>query len=276
MTRARALAERGITAAHDSPDARFVWQAVSSAEVMTGAYEQALVCQQHALDLARQAGDVTHEAREHAARALVLGYLGRHDDAEVELNAATELARVTGNPTARAFRDYVAGELRIDTHPASARELFGRARDLARRTGNHYLAAIAGVSAVSVAARTGEPSRALADFGELLDYFDRAGSRAQQWTTIRTLIETLTRLGHDEAAVILYGALTASPTALPLIGADAVRIDEAAGTLATRLGDGRFEQLTSTGAALDDDDAVAYARRCTVERHPTGRSGRTP
>ena len=147
-----------------------------------------------------------------------------------------------------------------------ALELFARARDVARLTGNLYLAAIAGVSAVSGAARTGAPSQALDGYAELLDYFDRAGSRAQQWTTVRTLIETLTRLSRDEPAAVLYGALTASPTALPLIGADAVRIDEAVATLEARLGHDRFQQPSRAGQPWTTTP-IAHARKATLDDH---------
>jgi predicted ATPase/DNA-binding SARP family transcriptional activator len=264
MTGARALAERGIAAAVREPAAaRFVWEALSSAEMMSGNYEQTLICQQQALDLAGLAGDTAHQAREHGARAVALGYLGKIDAAHAELTAATNLATTARNPTMQAFCDYVAGEIRIDTEPTEALPLLERAHAIGRMVGNRYLAAIAGVSAVSCAARTGDPSEALGRYAELLDYFDRTGSRAQQWTTIRTLIETLTRLAHDEPAVILHGALSASPSALPLIGRDAVRMDEAVTTLKSRLGRQRFDQLSTAGADLGDEAAIAYALRST-------------
>jgi predicted ATPase/DNA-binding SARP family transcriptional activator len=262
---ARSLAARGIdhVPVEAPASARFVWEAVSSAEVMAGNYERALDCQQQALDLARAVGDTAQEAREHGARALVSGYLGRPDDALTELAFARTLAGRSGCPTASAFCDYVEGEMRMDGLPAEALPLLERAWNTARTIGNRYLAAIAGVSALSCAARLRDPAPALGGFAELLEYFDRAGSRAQQWTTIRTLIETLARLGRVEPAAILYGALCASPNALPLIGGDAVRIQEAVATLERRLGPDRLEQLSARGAALDDDEAMAYAVRCT-------------
>lgn len=270
MMTARAVAERGIAAAAREPvAARFAWQALSSAEMMSGNYDQTLTCQQHALELASLAGDTTHQAREHAARAVALGYRGQLDDAHAELTAATKLAATARNPTMLAFCDYVTGELRIDTEPTDALPLLQRAQDIGRTVGNRYLAAIAGVSAVSCAARTGDPSQALGGYAELLDYFDRTGSRAQQWTTIRTLIETLTRLAHDEPAAILHGALSASPSALPLIGCDATRMDEAVTTLRSRLGQHRFHRLSTTGADLGDVAAIAYALRSSGE-DPTG------
>ncbi len=263
---ARALAERAVAVAAGEPTAaRFAWQALSSAEMMMGNYERTLTCQQHALDLARLAGDTAHQAREHAARAVALGYLGRLADADAELTVATDLAATVRNPTVQAFCDYVGGEIRIDTEPTAALPLLERARNVGRLLGNRYLSAIAGVSAVSCAARLRGPDQAVGGYAELLDYFDRAGSRAQQWTTVRTLVETLTRLGRDEQAAILHGALLASPSAPPLIGPDAVRMDDAVTTLAARLGRDRLGHLRAHGAGLGDDAAIAYALRCTVD-----------
>jgi hypothetical protein len=158
--------------------------------------------------------------------------------------------------------------LRLDVDPAAALSLLERARDLGRLLGNRYLVAIAGVSAVSCLARIDHPAHTLADYAELLDYFDTTGSRAQQWTTIRTLIETLTRERADEPAATLYGALMASPSAPPLIGSDATRMEAAVRALRTRLGDHRCNELISAGAALGDEAAIASARRYTTHRTP--------
>jgi len=270
MITARALAERGIAAAAGHPaGARFAWQARSSAAMMSGYYEETLACQQRALDLARLADDAVHEAREHAARALAFGYVGRGDAAEAELAVAADMAAAAGNPTVLAFCDYVAGELRLDTEPAVALPLLERARDVARLVGNQYLCAIAGLSAVSCAARMGDPVEAVDGYAELLDYFERSGSAAQQWTAIRSLIETLTRLARDEEAAVLHGALTASPNALPLIGADAVRVGDAVTTLTSRLGPDRYQELVDVGRRLGDDAAMAHARQCISDDPPT-------
>jgi predicted ATPase/DNA-binding SARP family transcriptional activator len=264
MVGARALAERGIAAGDHDVSARFAWEALSSTEMMSGNYEHTLECQQHAFELAGRAGDTTHQARELAARALALGYLGQLDAAEIELDSATEMLAANATPSIQGFCSYVAGELRIDADPAAALPLLEHARDIGRGLGNRYLVAIAGVSAVSCAARIGHPAHNLGDYAELLEHFDRTGSRAQQWTTIRTLIETLARQAAPEVAATLYGALTASQGAPPLIGPDAIRMDEAVVALRTRLGEQRYGELLSTGAALGDEAAIAYARRCTT------------
>lgn len=269
MSVARTLAGRGIAAGGTDPSARFAWEALSSSEMMSGNYARALACQQRAFELAGEAGDTTQQARERAARALALGYLGRHEAADAELAAAATLSGTPGNPSIQAFCSYVAGELRLDVDPGAALPHLGRAHAIARRLGNRYLGAIAGVSAVSCAARIGHPAHSLGDYAELLDYFDRTGSRAQQWTTVRILIEALTRQVADEPATTLYGALTAATSGPPIIGPDATRMDQAAATLKARLGEQRYRELVAIGAALGDEAAIAYARRCITRPPPT-------
>jgi len=117
---------------------------------------------------------------------------------------------------------------------------------------------------VSCAARIAHPAHDLGDYAELFEHLERTGSGAQQWTTVRTLIETLARQSADEPAATLYGALIVSDGALPLIGPDVSRMDQAVEGLRARLGERRYDELVSAGAALGDDAAIAYARRYTA------------
>jgi hypothetical protein len=191
----------------------------------------------------------------------VLGYQGRSARARAELESANSLLSVEENPTVRAFADYVAGEVLLDDAPQDALPVLRRAHGSARRIGNRYLAAIAGLSSVSCAARLGRTDDALAEFGELIGHFHLTGSWAQQWTTIRALIETLVRLDRDEPAAVLYGALTASRTAPPVVGTDVSRVAEAVAALQARLGDNRFAALADRGSRMDEEEVISYALR---------------
>lgn len=131
----------------------------------------------------------------------------------------------------------------------------------ARRVGNRFVASVAGLSALSCAARLGDPTTTIGEYTELIEYFHRAGAWTQLWTTIRTLIETLTRLGQDASAAILYGALRTTDTGAPITGPDAARLSHAAEILRSHLGDDDFACLQSEGAALGDDGTAAYALR---------------
>jgi hypothetical protein len=171
---------------------------------------------------------------------------------------------VTDNPTTRAFADYVAGELRVEVAPGDAIPLLRRSRDTARAVGNRFVAGIAGLSAVSCEARTGDPAGVLDEYAELLEHFHRAGTWGQLWTAIRALIQSLDRAGRPEPAALLSGALSATTRATPIIGADAARLAEVTAGLRVRLGDAESERLAAEGAAMDDEEAVAYALRAVA------------
>lgn len=129
------------------------------------------------------------------------------------------------------------------------------------------------MSAVSCASRLGQASDAVGDYAALLDYFDRTGSIAQQWTVVRSLIETLASLRDDEAAAVLLGALDTTTTGAPLIGADAERVSRVRAAVRRRLGRARFDQATATGGALDDPAALAFARQ---HAKPPGTNRKAP
>jgi hypothetical protein len=191
--------------------------------------------------------------------ALALAYMGKCGDAREEAAAASSLAATTDIPTARAWAAYVAGEVRLDDAPEEAASLLEEAIDGAEIAHNEFIAGVAGLSAVSVQARVGDPREALRRYPALLDHFQRSGAWMQQWLTIRTLIETFARIGRDEEATILYGALTTSRTATPVTGADAVRLNEVLSALGERLGADRVQALLAKGAMLGDQQAVEYA-----------------
>jgi predicted ATPase/DNA-binding SARP family transcriptional activator len=262
---ARALARRGIAAAPDDPAARFAWQALSAAELLGGRYEAALETSRRAQELARIAGDPYHEVFEQARGALALGYLGRRDEAAAEVAAAVRRAGENGatGPAITAFCDYTAGEILVEDDPSAALPLLRTSLVAARASGSRFLAGIAGVSALTCAARLGDPADSLGDYADLVDHWHRTGAWLQLWTTLRTLILALARAGGEEDAAVLHGALMVSGRAGPVVGADATRLDEAVLDLRARLGE-RFEELHDRGKALDDEQAVAYVRSCVV------------
>jgi hypothetical protein len=79
------------------------------------------------------------------------------------------------------------------------------------------------------------------------------------WITLRILIETLDRVGEMAPAAVLYGALVASPTAPPLVGADATRLSAVLDHLGRELGEEELRCHQEHGAGLGDNGAVAFA-----------------
>jgi predicted ATPase/class 3 adenylate cyclase/DNA-binding SARP family transcriptional activator len=270
LGQARALAERGIAAdpAGDLERARFAWEALGDGHQLAGDYPRALAAWDQAMAGHLRAGDNAAVAVAAANRAVIIAYAGDVAGGRAELAAAASVIGATDNPSARAFCDFVAGELRLDDAPAEALVLLRSSAATARRVGNQFVAGIAGLSAVSCAARHGDPADSLEGYSELIEHWHRTGSWIQQWTTIRTLVETLARLGRYEPAAVLHGAAAASTTASPLVGMEAIRLTGAVETVRAVLGADGFERLQAHGTGLGDDRAVAYALRCLGDRRP--------
>ena len=269
---ARALAEAALTKVPADPvSARFAWEVLGDIETWLGNFDRAVPFYDRAIGLARLAGDDHQAAISLFDRALCSAYSGRADEAIAQCNAAAALVGAVRNPSLDAWSDYINGEVRLDRAPLEALPYLRRSVDAAQRIGNRTIAGLAGLSAVSIEARVGDPLQALAQYGDLIDHWDREGAWNMQWTTLRTLVELLARVGRDAEGALLYGAMTASATASPLAGADAARITEVVATMRARLGDEPFDATRAKGAALSDSEAVAFALECVG-----GRSGGIP
>jgi hypothetical protein len=75
---------------------------------------------------------------------------------------------------------------------------------------------------------------------------------------VRNVVELLVRLGDDEHAAVLYGAVLARTAAPPPFGADAQRLADAEATLRRRLGANAFATASARGAAMSDGDVIAW------------------
>jgi hypothetical protein len=93
---------------------------------------------------------------------------------------------------------------------------------------------------------------------EAIRHWQHAGNWAQQWTTLRNVIELFVRLGAHEPAAVLMGGVEAAVTAAPVFGLDAERMAEARRTLATRLGSPALASLTAQGEAMEPPSVVRF------------------
>ncbi|MGH7750697.1 MAG: hypothetical protein ACREQ5_38890, partial [Candidatus Dormibacteria bacterium] len=258
---ARFLADRAIEAGAgcEPAAARLALQVRGDVETLEGHFERAVESYRQAAALGQGCGDALQTVTDTGNTALALAYRGNSDEARAAAAAASSLAATTDIPTARAWAAYVAGEVRLDDDPQGAVSLLQEAISEAETARNEFIPGVAGLSLLSVSARVGDPQEALYRYPALLDHWQRSGAWMQQWLTIRTLIETFVRVGRDEEAAILYGALTASRTATTVTGADAARLAKALAALEERLGVDRVGALLAEGATLSDEQAVEYA-----------------
>ena len=257
---AATLADRGLTAAgDDAPARRLPLHITACVETMTGNFARAVELEREAAELSRVAGDDPMENLALVTAAVCLAYSGEAELACEMTERARAVAEANGNPSMLGWAYYGAGEVRLGVAPMEALPYLERSLEEAARASNRFILGVAGLSAVSLQARYGDPLAALRRYPNLMDHWQRAGAWTQQWITIRTLIETLSRVGAAEAATVLYGALGASPTASPVGGEDLARLSAVAECLQAELGDEAFAHHQTRGASLGDAGAVSYA-----------------
>ncbi len=260
LQRARALAERALSA--DRPASTMAaLDILIDVNVYLGDLEAA---HRHVADLARL-GD-RHRDRHAATLAVIDGslawtYGGNPDRALDVLVPPAPLEELA--PSDRAWLAYAEGEALAATDVEAAVAALERAGRLADTVGNRFLSGVAGISLTSVRARTGDPEAAPRAFDSILRACRRDGNLTHAVTVLRNLVELLVRLGDDELAMIVLGAVTHHGRRLPY-GEEAVRLNEARGTVEARAGLTTVEQWLAKGGSRGAPWALDHA----IERLP--------
>jgi hypothetical protein len=191
-------------------------------------------------------------------RPLPAAYRG---DVETAVRAAEELqaaARRRRDDVLMGWTTYVLGEVLLDVEPERAMSLFRDARDEALRLGDRYLAGVSLVAAAALHSRHGDPATAVPLFRDVVEHWRDVGDWVHQWTTLRNVVDLLVRLGRNEEAAVLHGALTARADVAPVFGGDA-----------ERMGRGAPRTRESTGSR--DIDHLHLARHVALRRRDRGR-----
>jgi hypothetical protein len=256
LAHAARLAEQA-TLTEGSPEAMaLAFKASGDVSFWEGRLEVTIARNSVAKAAARAAGDIFLELLCEAD--IALARISSGDDATVAADELCGRAEALDAPWIVAFACYTAGEARLKRAPQQALPRLRRAVQLARRTGDRFIVGAAGLSAMSIEVRHGDPAAALSDLAGLLDEWHRAGSWIPTWMTMRLCIGVFVRLGEHEPAAQLIGAMHASTTAGVIHGAEAERLAHAEAALRSRLAS--YDTLVSTGATLGDDGAVTLAR----------------
>lgn len=163
-----------------------------------------------------------------------------------------------GDPIMMGWARYALAEAIGDTAPQRALDLLDDALARATASGGRFLTGVALVSAASLRGRHGQPEHARRVFAETIRWWHRAGNWTQQWTTVRNVIDLLVRLGEDQHAAQLHGAVLARTMAPPPFGADAQRLAHAETALRERMGAATFAAASARGAAMSDSDVIAW------------------
>jgi tetratricopeptide (TPR) repeat protein len=205
----------------------------------------------------RESGDGTKYL---APAALCAGYAGDEARARMLLDRAFVDIASSGVVSHLGFAHYTAAELAAADDPDAAIEHYGRAIELARRSGASFIEAIASVGLVGLWAAAGQVRRALEGYRRLLVDLRRSGHWTQLWTTLRNLAAPLAEAGEPTSAALVLRAADLAPEAA-LVSAPVVADELASLTerLRRELGDDGLATMWARAASMSRVEVVAEA-----------------
>ncbi len=258
LARARRYAETALArVAPTSLTGTWARQALATTALYEGRLDDVLALTGAWPGLRGEPGEEYYRAVNRMLRVLALSYQGASTAAVAEAEALEATARAVGSDTLLAHALYSRGEALLQVDPAAARSCLEAAIAAARRVDGRAAQGIAMVSLASLLGRTGEERRALELFAEVVAHWRRLGDWTHQLTTLRNLVELLARVGADQPAATLHGAV--ADAAPPSYGVEAARLAEAWSGLRRRLGTAAAEAAAAHGRQLSAPETVQLA-----------------
>jgi len=202
---------------------------------------------------ARREGDPIRLVQSVSALAVCQAALGNPDAAVPATEESVAVADSTGNPTAQSMAYFSLGYLLKKSEPERALFLFDEAARLAGDVQNRWWFGIALMEGAATRAVHGDPAEAARMFIDVLDHWERLGDWVEQWVGLRYITRFLARLGAEDDAVFLHGAIVNAGKRPPLR-------PEQLGHLVDRLGTEVF--VTYREAKVGAAATVARARSC--------------
>ena len=190
----------------------------------------------------------------------VLAHLnaGQHEVAHARLADLEAAAEACGSPTVLGHLHYVRGELLAATEPEEAASHLEAAVEIARDVDDHLTSGAALIALASLLDGQGDSERSLAVFREAIGHWRRLAVDPSQLTGLRNLVVALARVGADEAAARLHGAVT-NPAQKPTYGTEADKLAAAWDQLTQRMGADAAEAAASQGRRLSEPEAADEA-----------------
>jgi predicted ATPase/DNA-binding SARP family transcriptional activator len=227
---------------------RRAWSAAAAVALFDGDPQGARRCWESA------AAEAVQPSPHLAGAALGAAYAGDLTGATDLLGRARDAERHRPSPGDAAWADYVAGEVAgLQGRWDEAARHHGRAVTGARACGRNLVEGVATVGLASAWAASGQTAPAAQAYAELLQRWERTGSRTQLWTTARNAAALLAGTPHAATALVL------------LLGADgaegAAAVDEAEA--------GRLAATRALAESALSPDELAQARERAASLAPS-------
>ncbi len=248
----------------DCPGAIWAYIALAANEAMRGDLPAAVRVIADADVALRAAGDAPRGLSFlYSAAANFHNLMQDHDAARADAELALESARRSQNPTATASAQFAMAVAIMRDDPAAASRALDESVDLGRLGTSGGLLGFALSRRAVLRAEAGDVDGARRDARDAVKHSHERGDRPMLTSALECSVAVLQRLGRDEAAAVLAGALAAGVTtgvAGPLTGgvvAD-LGVGDALDRIRGELGEQPFAAATARGAELTLDEVVVY------------------
>jgi len=266
LVSAKALAletiDAGLPPGVDGPLQAYQCAATCAAQL--GELDEALALLAEAIDLASDLPAAQFLlAAVLGVRSMAFSTHGRTDEAGDDADAALAIARRIRNPTVQCLALQALGWASWAIDPERARNAFEEAVTLMESGAIEGGIDATRARLAPLRLGAGDESGAVDALLETFSHMRAIGERLSVVTTLDSSLIVLTALGEDQPAAMLAGVMRAESfgplTAGMLTGGDFERHEAALETLRGRLGDDALHAFLDQGAAMDDNEAIAYA-----------------
>src|SRR3989454_3720671 len=252
LEEAKAHGRQAIALANDERFEPIVWAYADLAQI--AAFEGDV---EGAIDLLRKGAAHPADRRDRLVLACLIsmaGFVGHHLPAH-EIRESLSQITAAGMPTAMAFALAGKGAIVAQDDTAAGIGLYHHAIDMLASCGDRLLEQTVQGQLVSLLARSEDPDPALAGFVDIVNDWPICRDTALG-PGIGHLVVLLARLGHNDGAARLYGAVTRGIELDALVPG----LDVAIATVRGAMGDAAFLSSRDAGAALSYQAAGEFAR----------------
>jgi hypothetical protein len=199
----------------------------------------------------------------YSAAANFHNLMGDYDAARVDADLALESARRSQNPTATASAQFAKAVAIMRDDPAGAARALDESIALGRLGTSGGLLGFALSRRAVLRAGAHDVEGARRDIREAVKHSHDRGDRPMLAVALECAVAVLARLGRDEAAAVLAGAISGgvvTGVARPLPGAIVadLGLQEALDRARAALGEEQYAAAQARGAEITLDDTVAY------------------
>ena len=239
---------------------RAALEAAGDLAFLTGDLERAVATFTKSYALAAADGDLLQAVWDLGSAAVAIAYLGDTGRAAEIADEVASTAERSRSPSAIAFGHFVIGEILAGEEPHTAEMHLRRAIEIATTVDSKFVVGLAEVALAASRTRQQDVPTALVYCESAVRRWHAAGAWAPLWTTLRTVIVLLMRVGAPHDAAVVYGASEApSDTRVAPYGADARMLRKAAEELQDQLGDEEYARLLDVGRTMASEDAVQFS-----------------